>query len=215
MSARGFAVERLGVGDWPVTDPNPGRVISDEAWDAILDELSVALDPVCFAVDVSPNRSTSSIGVAGRRPDGLSHIEVVESAAGTSWVVDRVKSLVARHRSVGVMYDEASPAASLVAAFAQAKVEVSPVSAREHGRAGGMLFDAVGDGKVRHLGTQELRSAVRGAVPRPLGDAWAWSRSNSQVDITPLVACTLALWGLETRRPAAVRVVSLADALND
>jgi hypothetical protein len=29
-----------------------------------------------------------------------------------------------------------------------------------------------------------------------LGDAWAWSRKSSAVDISPLVACTLALFGL-------------------
>jgi hypothetical protein len=35
---------------------------------------------------------------------------------------------------------------------------------------------------------------VRGARTRPLGDAgWAWSRKGSPVDITPLVAATLAL----------------------
>ena len=36
---------------------------------------------------------------------------------------------------------------------------------------------------------------MKGATKRPLGDAWAWSRKNSTVDISPLVAATLALWG--------------------
>jgi hypothetical protein len=45
-------------------------------------------------------------------------------------------------------------------------------------------------------------AAVAGAMTRPLGDAWAWSRKNSTVDISPLVACTLALWGLETLEPS-------------
>jgi hypothetical protein len=39
-------------------------------------------------------------------------------------------------------------------------------------------------------------TAIRGATTRPLGDAWAWSRKNSDVDITPLVSCTLAHWAV-------------------
>jgi hypothetical protein len=39
-----------------------------------------------------------------------------------------------------------------------------------------------------------LNGAVRGAKARPLVDRWAWSRTKSTVDISPLVACTLALW---------------------
>jgi hypothetical protein len=37
---------------------------------------------------------------------------------------------------------------------------------------------------------------VKGAAKRPLGDAWAWSRKSSGVDISPLVAITLAVWWL-------------------
>jgi hypothetical protein len=43
-----------------------------------------------------------------------------------------------------------------------------------------------------------LADAIRGAATRKLGDSWAWSRRNSSVDISPLVASTLALWGAAT-----------------
>jgi hypothetical protein len=57
--------------------------------------------------------------------------------------------------------------------------------------------DAVTDETVRHLGQPALASAIKGAAKRPLGDAFAWARKSSTVDISPLVGCTLALWGLE------------------
>jgi hypothetical protein len=63
-----------------------------------------------------------------------------------------------------------------------------------------MFFDATTpeeDG-LRHRGTQELSVAVAGARKRTLVDAWAWSRKSSSVDISPLVACTLAFWGVAT-----------------
>jgi hypothetical protein len=57
----------------------------------------------------------------------------------------------------------------------------------------GRLVDMVVQAELAHLGSDELRDAIRGARSRPLGDAWAWSRKNSSVDISPLVAATLGL----------------------
>jgi hypothetical protein len=47
--------------------------------------------------------------------------------------------------------------------------------------------------KVR-VTKSELDSAVAGAVRRNVGDAWAWGRRTSDIDISPLVAVTLAAW---------------------
>jgi len=68
----------------------------------------------------------------------------------------------------------------------------------------GRFYDAIVNRRVQHTGQSELDAAVAGAATRKLGDAWAWSRSNSAVDITPLVACTLALWGATTLEPETV-----------
>jgi hypothetical protein len=45
------------------------------------DRISSADDPVWFAFDVTPNRASASIGVAGMRDDGLVHVEVSTAAA--------------------------------------------------------------------------------------------------------------------------------------
>jgi hypothetical protein len=196
LDPRTFAVERLGVGDWPPTDRGTSTVIPLEAWLALIDERSVPLDPVCFAYDVSPSRLSAAIAVAGRRSDGLAHVEVVDHHDGTGWVVDRVAELQRAHAPRAVLCDQASPAAALLAEFEARRVDVETVSAAEHARACGALFDMVEQRQLRHLGTPELRSAIKGAKTRPLGDAWAWARSKSTVDICPLVAATLALSGL-------------------
>jgi hypothetical protein len=39
-----------------------------------------------------------------------------------------------------------------------------------------------------------MAAAIQGAVKRQVGESWAWSRRSSAVDISPLVAATLALW---------------------
>ena len=191
LDSRSFAVERLGVGDWPDIDAFVGSPISPAEWNELRDPNSSMLDPVCFAFDVSPDRR-SSIAAAGRRPDGLFHVEVVEHKAGTRWLVERLLGLQ-EHDNAGIFCDAYGPAASIVAAAAEAGVTVEAVNTADHGKACGTLLDLVGQQQLRHLGSNELTVAVRGARTRPLGDAWAWSRKNSSVDISPLVAATLAL----------------------
>jgi hypothetical protein len=187
---------RAYLNQWVTALSDP--VIPLDAWRALADPGSEALDPVAFAFDVTPDRAAASIAVAGRRPDGLSHVEVVESGRGTGWLAARLAGLVESHRPLGVFCDPAGPAGSLLPDVERAGVQVTVLSAQEHARACGMLQDAVSERRVRHLGTSELLAALDGAAKRPLGDAWAWSRKSSSVDISPLVAVTLALWGSQT-----------------
>ncbi len=199
MAHRTFAVERCNVGDWPAPDGSDERPIDPEEWANLVDRESEVLDPVWFALDVPPDRSWGSIGAAGKRRDGLSHLEVVDRRSGTGWMVDRACELVANHGSAGVVVDGKGPAGSLVPELEARGVAVRVVNAAEHAQGCGLLVDAVNQETVRHLGTDELSAAVKGATKRPLGDAWAWARRSSTVDISPLVACTLAFWACETQ----------------
>jgi hypothetical protein len=199
LEARTFAVERLNVGDWPDVDGEPETVIDLERWADLIDARSAMRDPGALAFDVSPDRSWASICAAGHRKDELAHIEVVERRRGTGWVVERLIELVERHEPLAVVCDGSSPAASLIPALEKADVDVTVASAADQAQGCGLLFDRVEQETLRHLGTPELAAALRGAKKRPIGDAaWAWSRKNSGVDITSLVGCTLALWGLLT-----------------
>lgn len=192
LAPREFAVERLGVGDWPAVDGSGDSPIKIEAWDALADDDSTLVDPVGLAFDVSPDRSTAAIAAAGARIDGMGHVEVVEHRRGTGWLVARVAELMVEHDVAKLVCDGVGPAASLVPELEALGFEVTLVTAREHANACGILFDAVAQQTVRHLGTSELRSAIKGASKRPLLDSWAWARKGS-ADISPLVACTLAL----------------------
>lgn len=198
MDARTFAVERLGVGDYPVTDGSGASVIDIDKWDALAESGSELVDPVALAIDVSPDRASAAISAAGSRPDGLAHVEVIDHRRGTGWVVDRVVELVEQHEIAGVFCDGVGPASSLIPELEQRGVTVDTTNATGYGQACGSMFDLVEQERLRHLGSSELRAAVKGAAKRPLGDAWAWSRKSSSVDITPLVSATLALWGAAT-----------------
>lgn len=198
LGPRTFAVERLGVGDWPRTD-GESSVIDIDLWSSLTDGQSRPVGPLCICFDVTPDRSTAAIGVAGRREDGLSHVEVIDHRRGTSWVAGRLAELAERHDLAAILYQDKSPAASLVP---EIEVEVTPVNTSELAQAFGVFTDAVADRSVRHLGTSELVAALRGASTRPLGDAFSWSRKSSSVDISPLMTVTIALWGVGTQSQA-------------
>lgn len=202
MDPRTFAVERLGVGDWPSLDGDDDDDITKEMWDACEDRASTVADPVRFAFDVRPDRRKAAIGVAGLRSDGLCHIEIVEHKDGTRWLPDRLAELVERHDAAPVIFDEKSPAAALTPKLVELGIPFEALGASEYSQGCALFFDAVDQKQVRHLGTSELAAAARGAAKRPLGDAWAWSRKNSAVDISPLVAVTLALSGVDSLTPS-------------
>lgn len=203
MSLRTFAVERLSIGDWPADEDERETVIDLDLWRSLADLRSAPQDPVAFAVDISPDR-TAAIAVAGRRVDGLLHVEVADHRVGTGWVVGRLAEMVARWKPVAVVLDPTGPAGALLAELREAGVDLTLTGARDMAQACGGFYNAVQDQLVRHRGQAVLDAALKGAAKRTLGEAWAWSRRNSTTDISPLVAVTLARFGLvSTERPAA------------
>jgi hypothetical protein len=197
LSARNFAVERLGVGDWPATDGTAGAPIGPKEWAALTEPDSVLQDPMVLCFDVAPDRQ-AAIGAAGRNQHGVFHVEVADSRPGTAWLEDRIVELARKHQPSAVVCDEVGPGASLLksleAALMGVGVPLKLLSARENAQACGLLVDKVAEEAVRHTGDPKLMSAIRGAGTRPLGDAWAWKRQKSSANISPLVAVTLALW---------------------
>lgn len=196
-----FARERLGIWD----DGRRDAVIPMDVWEASADSRSVPNDPVAFAIDVPPDRSASSIAIAGRRSDGLAHVEVVDHRKGTHWVVERTVELVKRWTPSAVVVDPSGPAGSLIPDLEAAGVTVSTTSAREMAQACGAFYDTAVDRRLRHLDQPLLNSALGAARKRTLGDAWAWHRRDL-TDISPLVACTLALYGHTTAKQTATFV---------
>jgi len=217
MSRAGFNREILSVGNYPTVDGG-WDVISEAAWTAVADENSRALDPIAFAVEVSPDRNAASIAAAGVREDGLIHVEVVDYRPGTSWVPDRMAQLIGRWKPCAVAIAPAGPSGSLVADLEDAGIELVEVKGRETTAACGALYDAVvrppdaEDGwapSLRQRPHPALTAAVAGATKRVLGDAWAWNRRNTSVDPSPLVAVTLARYAWATRPREVEAVVPL------
>lgn len=205
MDPRAFAVELLGVGDWPVTDGSTDTLISPEEWADIADHEASLVDPVCIAYDISPERH-SSIVASGRSDGGQLMVEVIHSNAGTGWLVERLIHLYQAHEVAEVVCDGFGPAAAIAKLVDEAGITVRRMDSGDYGKACGFFVDAVGEKTLRHLGQQELDHAVKGARARPLVDRWAWSRTKSNINISPLVASSLALWAAHENDVGVVEI---------
>jgi phage terminase large subunit GpA len=205
------------------------QVISEADWLDVLDDASQAVDPLVFAIDVTPERSHGSIAAAGARVDGDLHGEVVDHARGTSWLVSRAAELDARWKPAAWVVDAGGAAGFVIPSLESAGLNVVKMTSRNVGQAYGMFRSATSSAeqgiappsaeqltgepagsldepvvvpKIRIRPGRHgaaLTSAVEGAATRRVGDGTTWDRKATAVVISPLVAVTNAVFGFVTR----------------
>jgi Terminase large subunit, T4likevirus-type, N-terminal len=199
LDPEAFARERLGI--WREDEtPSP---FPPGSWDALSYAGHLEVDGTpCLAVDVTPARDHSTIAVAANTDAGRPLVEVVERQRGTSWVVPKLQEVLERYRGAKVIVDRSAWAASLAEDIRAADIAVHETNAAEVSTAAGQFLEATLEQKFFHRGDPRLTSAVEGSRQRPIGERWGWDRKLPTVDVSPLVAASLALWGLRTFKPA-------------
>lgn len=200
LGPKGFATEHLSIGDWP-DEPSSEKahVVDPRLWDELVDRTSAPDDPVAFAVHAEVGQTAAAVCVAGKRPDGRVHVEVLAHQRGITWVVEYMVARVERNQPCAVVIDPAGPAGSLIVPLQAAGIEVTTVTAREYAQACGAFYVAATErvddqaaGGLVHQDDIRLNNALEGAETRPLSGAWVWTFETG----APLVAVTLAMHGL-------------------
>jgi hypothetical protein len=166
-------------------------VIPIDAWEALAEPDAPRPERVILALDVAPRSKSAAIAAVGPR-EGIPHCSILEHGAGTDWVAERLEALQAELGDVEIVVDPKAVGPILPDID---NLELTEIDAGDLATACGYFVDVVQRGKLRHRGERELTVALDGAAQRPLGDAFAWSRRHSGVDITPLCAVSLAAWG--------------------
>lgn len=177
--------------------------LKGRSWTDLLDVgPGVDVRPRALAVDMSHARA---ISVAACWLEGDSaHIEEVwaglDEAAAVEWVA------ATGRRRLPVLIDGMSPASSMIPALKAKRLNVRATTAGDMAKACGLLVSRGSEGRLSHAGQKSLNDAFVGARKRPIGAAGGWGldRTDSSVEIQPLVAGVLALLGAETAgaRPA-------------
>lgn len=177
--------------------------ISAEVWmsEPLKDAKSAIVGSAVVGVGVSKNGVSASVLVAGRRADGLPHVETLERAAGTWWVESYVREVMTTHNGVLVAWDNAGPTRVIAPELMRAaggKDKCRPLAGREWSGACEAFALAVAEQRIRHLGDVFLEDAVAGGFRLVTGAGWVWDMNEAQADITPLTAATAALRALES-----------------
>jgi hypothetical protein len=184
------------------------------AWEASADPDSVrAVDSsIALGVDVSWDRGHAVIGLAAFREDGMAHVEVIASRAGTDWITEWLcspeRSEAVRSAPVALQA-RGAPVSSLLPELQDARVPVVEWAGTALGVGTGEFYDrvraAIGEGtgsaQLRHRNQPLLNVAAATASTRPIQDAWLWDRRRSPTDVSPLIAVTGALWALLHAQP--------------
>jgi hypothetical protein len=166
--------------------------------------------PAAYGLDMSHSRNVS-IGVCVRG-EGRDHVEVAaadrvpgDTAGVVEWLATRCG------RRIPVVVDQQSPAASMIPALKARKVRVITTTAPDMAKACGGLYDAALEGRLSHFDQAPLNAALAGAQKRDIGTAggWGWDRRSPDIDISPLVAVTIAHFGAHVAaKPRTNRVVT-------
>lgn len=196
LSEDSYLREAMGI--WDADSSH--RVIAEDAWDAVADPASMAIERLSFAIDVTPDRAVASVGFAGQRADGSWHIEHVDTKRGTDWIGPFIQERAARNRLHAVVVDEMTGLVETrrgrnYLVGTDVAVTLAAAEGRDMAIACAKFFDSVIEGSLRHMRQLQLDVALSVARKRPIGAGWAWNRKDPNSDITPVVGVTLALWG--------------------
>lgn len=188
---------------WVPKDAPAEQVIPVEAWN---DGKVPAIDwhgPFSASIDTTPERDWTAIAVA--QGGDRASLEVVDFRPGTWWLVDRAVELDRVLGHPEWLIHGASPAKSYVPDLEAAGLVVRLVGPGDEAAACGLLYDRATSSPplVEHVGQPEIATALAGAKKRDVGPggAWGWARKGA-TPIAPLVALTLAQWGVVTTASA-------------
>jgi phage terminase large subunit-like protein len=206
--------KRAALNQWVTAKTDP--VISLERWKQLIvpeDEDEVTAQ-WALAFDVAEDRSSSSIAASWKRPDDKWQVVLIESAPGTNWVAQAIADIWHNRRPIGIWLDRNGPAGSLISDLQTLNVPlVNDVPVADLAKGCGQFFDACKEGTLAHYDDPQLIVSLDGAVKRPVSDAWVWSRRASNIDISPLVAITMALYGAKenSRTPQVFSIREIMD----
>lgn len=188
----------------------PGR------WEKGVDKTASIEGRFAFCVDVSHDRKTAHIAVAGHNAEGILTVAVIATRSGTAWVKEWFSTIPEGQEfapkdnpnAVGVtLQANGAPVSSLLDELEKIEgLEVFPWAGADLSRWTGMFYDRVRgveedeEGEpippedvvplIRHRGQPILNLAAATAVAKPSGDAFFWDRAKSPNDAAPLVAVT-------------------------
>jgi hypothetical protein len=139
-------------------------------------------------VDVEPDQSAGTIGLAGEGPRGRTLL-LVQHRKGTAWVAKSVAKLKEECELLEVRLHPASAAGALAKDLKKRGIEVTKQTTTDKGVACASFQTGVNTaGRYVHVGQPEFDAAVSAARTKKSGQAEQWDRAATVVPLGPVVA---------------------------
>lgn len=203
-----FAREHLCVWD-PYPNEEGGFLPVDE-WAKLKVSEGEAAGVKGVSFGLAATDDSAAVASAGRLPNGDLYVDTIVFQSGTDWVLDDVVSRQLRKKRPIRVFSSA-PEGAFIRPLREAGVEVVEVSPRLYQQTCAEILDTIKNGTIRHLGQTDLDRAVRAVQRRDVGKEGGWVWAESQTDLSPLKAATLALSGVEKRRPPRIHTLEEAE----
>lgn len=182
-------------------------VISSTDWKTAQDPATTLVGSPSYAIEVSRDLATISIGAAGRRGDGLRHLELVDRfPTDVGKLVGQLKKRIKAFNPVAVVIDPASSAGYLIDEIEKhCGIEVVKPLGRDVAAACGSVYVGLSANEVKSRDVRirphpSLDAAARAAEWKDRGDARVFDRRNDDgPDVSPLMAVTLADFGAKSK----------------
>ena len=203
LSEDSFRREMLGIWDQRTV---AGAIPLDD-WQAC-ETSSPNIEGVrAYGIDIDPHREHCSIAAAIRHDDGTVHTELVKYEPADTLNVPRLADwLKARWgKTAAIVIDTFSPAFELVNDLQAQGVKITLTSSRDISVASGRLLTLINKHELSHTDRDKqlaLFEAVENVATRPIGKSggFTWNRMGTDIDISPLMAVTLAVHGCLTSK---------------
>lgn len=200
---KGFGVEALGRGDWPVADAAPQwSVIDEDDWNSLkVYEKPEFVGPKAIGVDRTMDRALWCIAAAQRTTEGRIHVEVGYFRPSTqAGMVSNLANLVGIWDPCATGTDGKSPSTVLEPLLAApgTDIELSKSNTGQIAVSCAGILDDIESGVLSISDQPALNASAEGAVKRELpGGDFVWSK-RGEAQIAPLNAITHARWALLT-----------------
>lgn len=160
------------------------------------DHTIAAHSPVAFGIAVSWDRSRTVIAAAGYSDSGRLVAEIVDTAPGTGWALDRIRDLDAKHAPRAILVDAHSPA-SVIATDPALEETLTIPTPRQVASGTATVLDSITDGTITIRPDSGVSAAFDALTLRTVGDLGQMlDRRRSPGSIAHIEAVMLAITGL-------------------
>jgi hypothetical protein len=168
-----------------------GVAIDMTLWGHLGAKRAPASRRVAVVLDVEPDESAATIGVAGDGPGGRALL-AVHTGPGLTWVVDRVKNLRANTEVLELALHH-KRTATLATRLTAERIPFEVLTAADPAAGCSTLLQGLAEGTVTHLEQDELTTAAALARTRMVNEVQVWDRRDRDVHIGAVVAAATAL----------------------